>query len=100
MEVIIFQRQLSCSIENSGERWPFNLQRSSTAADRREILTILCVATVLDALPDVDLDAGHKLTRAEIHGTFELENIVFSYQMRLKVAKLMDFLLRLMNLVL
>eukprot|EP01052_Picozoa_sp_SAG31_P012904 SAG31_NODE_764_length_12262_cov_26.578887_10_plen_304_part_00 len=37
---------------------------------------------MLDSLPDVDLDAGYKLRREEIKGTFILSNLHFAYQMR------------------
>lgn len=40
------------------------------------------VFEMLDALPDVDLDAGIQLKRDEIKGTFVLENVDFFYQMR------------------
>lgn len=40
------------------------------------------VFEMLDALPDVDLDAGIMLKREQIKGTFVLENVDFSYQMR------------------
>jgi hypothetical protein len=42
---------------------------------------------MLDALPDVDLDAGVKLDRADVRGTFVLEGVAFAYQMRPKVRK-------------
>lgn len=42
------------------------------------------VFEMLDALPDVDLNAGIKLRREDVQGTFELSNIEFAYQMRPK----------------
>ena len=42
------------------------------------------VFEMLDALPDVDLNAGIKLRREDVRGTFELSNVVFAYQMRPK----------------
>ena len=42
------------------------------------------VFEMLDALPDVDLNAGIKLRREDVHGTFELSNVQFAYQMRPK----------------
>ena len=40
------------------------------------------VFEMLDSLPDVALDAGHKLRRDEIKGTFLLTDMHFAYQMR------------------
>lgn len=48
------------------------------------------VFEMLDALPDVDLDAGIKLTPADVQGTIQLENVVFAYQMRPKEKVIND----------
>ena len=40
------------------------------------------VFEMLDAMPDVDLDAGIQLDKRDIRGTFVLENVTFVYQMR------------------
>jgi ABC-type multidrug transport system fused ATPase/permease subunit len=42
------------------------------------------VFEMLDALPDVDLNAGIKLRREDVRGEFELTNVEFAYQMRPK----------------
>ena len=42
------------------------------------------VFEMLDALPDVDLNAGVKLNRAELRGTIDLDRVTFAYQMRPK----------------
>lgn len=42
------------------------------------------VFEMLDALPDVDLDAGKVLDRRDVRGEFELRDVVFAYQMRPK----------------
>jgi ABC-type multidrug transport system fused ATPase/permease subunit len=42
------------------------------------------VFEMLDALPDVDLDAGKLLDRRDVRGEFELRDVVFAYQMRPK----------------
>ena len=40
------------------------------------------VFEMLDALPDVDLNAGVKLNRAELRGTIDLDRVTFAYQKR------------------
>ena len=48
------------------------------------------VFEMLDALPDVDLNAGVKLNRAELRGTIDLDRVTFAYQMRPKEKVIND----------
>ena len=48
------------------------------------------VFEMLDALPDVDLNAGVKLNRAELRGTIDLDHVTFAYQMRPKEKVIND----------
>ena len=48
------------------------------------------VFEMLDALPDVDLNAGVRLNRAELRGTIDLDRVTFAYQMRPKEKVIND----------
>eukprot|EP01038_Epipyxis_sp_PR26KG_P016156 gene16156-21962_t len=47
------------------------------------------VFSLMDSLPDIDIDAGKRLTKDEIKGEIRLNSLTFSYQMRPN-AKVLD----------
>jgi ABC-type bacteriocin/lantibiotic exporter with double-glycine peptidase domain len=51
-----------------------NFTRSAGAASR--------IFSLIDALPDIDVDSGTPLSRDEIHGEIEFRKVGFHYQMR------------------